>query len=132
MAQRLKTQVYFSSDRFPMSADERDPEGPELWNEALATFLFEGLRAKGIAVGEPYAEDSCYCMEIANDSFRVFVGCGPIGDEGEFTAFVMPSEPVVGFWFSKVPTGPVLQPILAALDAVLAEPGITKVTWEFP
>jgi hypothetical protein len=130
--QQLKTQVYFTSERFPFASDEIDDQGPELWNDALATFLYEGLRARGLPVGEPYGEDWGMCMEIENDTFRVFIGCGPYGDSGsnEFTAFVSPHEPMATHWFRRYPTEPVLKPILAALDAVLADPSITDVRWE--
>jgi hypothetical protein len=128
--QQLKTQVYFSSKRFALPIDETDEESGR-WNPELADFIADGLRAKGFSVTDPFDEAHGHGMEIQNDTFRVFVGCGPYGDgDDSFTAFVLPSEPTVRKWFRRYPTEPVLKPILAALDAVLADPSITNVRWE--
>jgi hypothetical protein len=137
--QQLKTQVFFSSKRFALPPDESDAEAdrePDAesnrWNHELANFFADGLRAKGFSVTDPFDNEHGHGMEIANDTFRVYLGCGPYGNDDSFTAFLTPSEPTVRKWFRTYPTGPVLKPILAALDAVLADPSITGVRWELP
>lgn len=130
--QQLKTRVYLRSKRFRPSLDETDEESHR-WNHELASFLADGLRSKGSSVADPFDDEHGHAMEIATDRFRVFVGCGPQGEEEDsFTAFVIPSEPTVRRWFRRVPTAPVVKPILEALDAVLADPAITNVRWELP
>lgn len=128
----MKTHVEFRSDLFPPYPNEEDEINPGCWGKRLAEFIHNGLKERGFDVLEPFAEDWGWMVEIRNDAFPIWIGCGNIdGDDGGFLCFIEPSKPYVRkFLFKKISTEVDVGKVQAALDSVLSsEPSIKEVRW---
>ncbi len=133
----MRTHVEFVSDAFPAEPGEEEEINPGRWGRRLADMLVAELPKHGVKTGEPYAEDWGWVVDVRNESFPMFVGCGNLdGEEGDnhYLCFIDPSKPEVrkGL-FKKVSTVADVERVASALDAVLrAHPGIREVRWSEP
>lgn len=121
----------FRSDAFPAEPGEDEEVNPGRYGRALARFVAEGLRGKGFETAEPFAEDWGWQVEIANEGFPLWIGCGNVDEApGAFLVFVEPSKPVIRKWLRKIETRGAVEPLAAALHALLAESGlVTGLKW---
>ena len=128
----MKTHVEFRSTLFPPYPNEEDEINPGRWGKRLAEFIHAGLMDRGFAVIEPGAEDWGWMVEIRNDAFPLFIGCGNIdGEDDEYLCFIEPSTPFVRrFLFKKISTEAEVTRLQAALDSILSsEPMIKEIRW---
>lgn len=127
----MKTHVEFRSDNFPAYPGEEEEVNPGRWGRRLAEFIAAGLKEGGIAAREPFAEDWGWIVEIENDSFRLWVGCGNYEEYSDgFLCFVEPSKPVVRRWFKKISTEREVLAVTAALNSLLSShASIHDVRW---
>jgi len=128
----MKTHVEFRSDSFPPYPDEENEINPGRWGKRLAEFIHDGLKALGFEVIEPGAEDWGWMVEIRNEAFPIWIGCGNIDDEDDgHLCFIEPSTPFVRkFLFKKISTEADINKIQAALDSILSsEPSISEIRW---
>ncbi|HEY5710932.1 MAG TPA: hypothetical protein VIT38_03465 [Allosphingosinicella sp.] len=127
----MKTMLEFTSDAFPAQPGEEDEVNPGRHGRALAEFVAAGLAAKGFRAGTPFAEDWGWQVDVANEEFPLWIGCGNIEESANgFLVFVEPSRPFVRKWFRKIATEPAVAPLAAALHAVLADSGkVSGLTW---
>ena len=120
----MKTMLEFTSDAFPAEPGEEEAINPGRYGRALAAFVAEGLRARGFQAGEPFAEDWGWQVDVANPGFPLWIGCGNVEETANgFLVFVEPSRPVIRKLFRKIETRPAVEPLAAALHALLAESG---------
>lgn len=77
------------------------------------------------------AEDWGWMVEIETREFPLWIGCANYdGAENEFQCFIEPSKPFVRKWFSKIETGPTVEKLAAALEAVLVQSGkVSEFRW---
>jgi len=77
------------------------------------------------------AEDWGWMVEIENQEFPLWIGCANYDEtENEFQCFIEPSKPYVRKWFSKIETGPTVEKLGAALEAVLLQSGkVSELRW---
>jgi len=128
----MKTHVEFRSDAFPPYPGEEDEINPGVWGRRLAEFVHDGLKAQDFDVIEPAAEDWGWMVEIRNDAFRLWVGCGNLdGEPDGLLLFIEPSTPFVRkFFVIKIPTETEVSKVRAALEKILStEDSITDVRW---
>lgn len=128
----MKTHVEFRSDAFPPYPGEEEDINPGVWGKRLAEFIHNGLRAQGFDVIEPGAEDWGWMVEIRNEAFQLWIGCGNLeGEPDGFLCFIEPSTPFVRkLFFKKIPTEKEVGKIREALERLLSnEPSITDVRW---
>ena len=128
----MKTHVEFRSTLFPPYPNEEDEINPCRWGKRLAEFIHSGLKDRGFDVIEPGAEDWGWMVEIRNDAFPLFIGCGNIdGEDDEYLCFIEPSTPFVRrFLFKKISTEAEVTRLQAALDSILSsEPMIKEIRW---
>lgn len=128
----MNAHVEFRSDSFPPYPGEEDEINPGRWGRKLAEFIHAGLKARGFDVIDPAAEDWGWMVEIRNDAFPLWVGCGNYEEyENGFLCFIEPSTPFVRkavFW--KVPTEEAVSKMYVALDSILSsEPSISDIRW---
>jgi hypothetical protein len=120
----MRTHLEFSSTAFPAYPGEDKEINLGIFGKRLAEFLFEGLRKKGFKVLGIGAEDWGWMVEIENQEFPLWIGGANYdGTENEFQCFIEPSKPFVRKWFSKIETGPTVDKLAAALEAVLLQSG---------
>ena len=127
----MKTHLEFTSTAFPAYPGEDKEINPGIFGKRLAEFLAEGLRKQGLKVLGIGAEDWGWMVEIENKAFPLWIGCANYdGTENEFQCFIEPSKPFVRKWFSKIETGPTIEKLAAALEAVLLQSGkVSKLRW---
>lgn len=128
----MKTHVEFRSDRFPPYPNEEDEINPGRWGKRHAEFIHSGLKERGFDVIEPGAEDWGWMVEIRNEAFPLWIGCGNIDDEDDgYLCFIEPSTPYVRkFLFKKISTDADVLRVQSALDSILSsEPSIKEIRW---
>src|ERR1044072_6840066 len=102
----MKTMLEFRSDAFPAEPGEEEEVNPGRYGRALARFIAEGLRGKGFETAEPVAEDWGWQIDVANDGFALWIGCGNVDEgPGAFLVFIQPSKPVVRPGVRKITNG---------------------------
>ncbi len=128
----MKTHVEFRSKSFAAYPGEEDEVNPGRWGKRLAEFLRDGLNTRGFDVLEPFAEDWGWMVEIRNDAFKLWIGCGNIDAEEDcYLCFIEPSTPFVRkLLFKKFSTEADVVKLQTALDSVLSsEPSLTEIRW---
>lgn len=131
MNETMKTMIEFTSDSFPAEPGEEEEVNPGRYGRGLARFVAAGLREKGFEAGEPFAEDWGWQVDIANDGFPLWIGCGNIEDSpNAFLVFIEPSKPVIRKLFRKIETRPAVERLAAALHDLLAASGkVSGLAW---
>ncbi len=128
----MRTHAEFYSDRFPPYPGEEDEINPGCWGKRLAEFIYEGLKNRGFDVIEPAAEDWGWMVEIRNDEFPIWIGCGNLdGEDDGYLCFIEPSTPFIRkFLFKKISTEADVEKVQAALNSILSsEPSIKDIRW---
>lgn len=127
----MQTMLEFTSTAFPPEPGEEEEMNPGRYGRKLALFLAEALRGRGFETGEPFAEDWGWQVEIANEGFPLWIGCGNIDETPDaFLVFIEPSRPVIRKLFRKIETRSSVEPLAAALHAALAESGkVSGLKW---
>ena len=127
----MKTQVEFKSDKFPPYDGEEEEINPGLWGKRLAEYIMESLPAHGINVTDIGAEDWGWMVELENEEFPLWIGCGhQNGDNDEFLCFIEPSEPYIRKWFKKIDTTAQVGRVADALKKIIeSHPNIHSVSW---
>lgn len=127
----MKTQVEFKSDGFPPYDGEEEEINPGLWGRKLAEYLQESLSAHGLNVTGIGAEDWGWMVELENDEFPLWIGCGhQNGDNDEFLCFIEPSKPYIRKWFKKIDTTAQVERVADALKQIIeSNPDIHSVRW---
>jgi len=127
----MKTQVKFRSNKFPPYDGEEEQINPGLWGKRLAEFLRDNLSQQGFKVVNIGAEDWGWMVELENESFPLWIGCGhQQGDEDKFLCFIEPAKPVIMKWFKKINTTKQIGRLSEALSKILeSDPDIRDVHW---
>jgi hypothetical protein len=128
----METLVEFRSDQFPPYDSEQYEVNPGRYGKRLAKFLQQGLIEKGFEAEEPGAEDWGWIVNIRNDRFRLWIGCGnyeAYPDDG-FLCFITPHTPTIRRFFRKIDISVQVRQLRDAIDDVLtAVPGIRGKRW---
>jgi hypothetical protein len=127
----LKTQVEFRSDKFPPYDGEEEEINPGLWGKRLAEYLQENLPLHGVKVTGIGSEDWGWMVELENDEFPLWIGCGhQSGDNDEFLCFIEPSKSLIRRWFKKIDTSVKVGHVSEALKKVFeSDPDIRNIKW---
>jgi hypothetical protein len=125
------THVEFRSDRFPAYEGEEDQINLDLWGKRLAEFLREKLPAEGFRTEEPIAEDWGWRIDVVNDRFKLWIGCGHYQEYPDgYLCFIEPHTPHVRKLFRVVDTQECVTSLQRALDTILSEAnGISEKRW---
>jgi hypothetical protein len=127
----MRTHLEFTSTAFPAYPNEDKEINPGIFGQRLAEFLSEKLPQHGFKVLCIGAEDWGWMVEMENKEFPLWIGCANYEDgENGFQCFIEPSKPSVRKWFSKIETGPIVDKLAAALEAVLLQSGkVSNLRW---
>ena len=112
-------------------AGEEEEINPGRFGKRLAHFLAAELPAHGFKVSGMNAEDWGWRVDLENEEFPLWIGCGNYEEfENGFLCFIEPSKPAIRRWFSKVDTGPTVEKVASALEAVLTtRPSVSRFRW---
>jgi hypothetical protein len=128
----MKTHVEFRSDLFPALEEEEISINPGRHGKRLADFLTRGLRGKGFQTLEPVPEDWGWMIQIENEGFNLWIGCGNYDEYPDgFLCFIEPHQPTLRkFLFWKVDTTSKVTELQLAIDELLSTtPGIREKRW---
>jgi hypothetical protein len=127
----MRTHVEFISSDFPSYPNEEEEINPGRFGKRLADFLAEGLPAYGFKVRCIGAEDWGWMVELENELFPLWVGCGNYEEvENGFLCFIEPSKPIARKWFSKIDTTSTVERLASAIEALLQSSGkVSQLRW---
>ena len=127
----MKTLVEFKSDIFPPYDEEEEEINPGIWGKKLAEYLQKNLPNHGVKVTSIGAEDWGWMVELENDEFPLWIGCGHRGgNNNEFLCFIEPSKPLIRKWFKKIDTTVQVSRVSEALKNIFeSDPDIRNVRW---
>ena len=118
----MQTYVEFRSDRFPAYDGEEEQVNSGLWGKRLAEFLRDNLQKEGFETGQPIAEDWGWMVPVANDQFRLWIGCGHYQEYPDgFLCFIEPHTPFVRKLLKNIDTQASVESLQRAMDKVLSE-----------
>ena len=134
MEECMKTYIEFKSENFPPYDDEIEELGPGRWGKRLAEFLSDRLKSNGIEVLDIFSEDWGWVIPIANDDFKLWIGCGNYVEyDNGFLCFVEPSKPYVKHFLKKISTVDKVQSIVNILESIISsESGTRDIRWWTP
>jgi hypothetical protein len=123
--------VEFRSDRFPASEGEEEQVNPGLWGKRLAEFLREELLKEGFETEDPFAEDWGWHINVVNDGFSLWIGCGRYQEYPDgYLCIIEPHTPYVRKLFRKIDARERVGSLQRALDKILTEAdGIREKRW---
>lgn len=127
----LQTHVEFRPDKFPRYEGEEHEINPDLWGRGLAEFLCEKLPSEGFKTKGSFAEDCGYRIDVVNDSFRLWIGCGHYQEYPDgYSLLHRTAQAFVRKLFGKVDTRERVESLQKALDRILVEAdGIRAKRW---
>ena len=127
----MNTLVEFKSNQFPPCSGEEDLINPGLWGKRLAEYLQDKLPHYGLRVTSIGAEDWGWMVELENEDFPLWIGCGhQNGEPDELVCFIEPSKPFIKRWFKKWDTRTKVGHTAEALKKVLeSDPEIHDIKW---
>jgi len=121
----------FTSSAFPIAPGEDRQTNPGIYGQALARWLADQLRARGIAVGEAFAEDFGWCVGVSSGEDGVHVVCTNADTSDRWRVFCFVER---GF-FAKILGRPdatqALEQVFGAVkDCLTAAPEVSDVVEE--
>jgi len=127
----MQTYVEFRSDRFSAYEGEEEQINPDLWGKRLAEFLCHKLLAEGFKTEEPLAEDWGWRVDVVNEGFNLWIGCGRYQEYPDgYLCFIEPHTPYVRKLLRKIDTRERVASLQRALDKILIESdGIQAKRW---
>jgi len=114
--------LVFKSSAFPASPGEDARTNPGIFGSALAHWIAERLRVRGLAAGEVFAEDFGWCAPVVRDSYTVYVACAGNGDpDAEWRIFASVEPGLLTRLLGRDTSAEPLAEVFAALKDCLSE-----------
>ncbi len=98
----MRTHLEFrSGDLFDEQNKDGEPRG-----ETVARLLADHLPAHGFQPARIHAEDWGWRVQLANDTFPLWIGCGHYEEYPDgHLCFIEPSQPYVRRWLKRIVQG---------------------------
>ena len=125
-------QVTFQTDFFKPIAGEEDATNPDRYGKALAQWLAERLKERGVGVVGIVPEDFGWVVMVSRKPFKLWLGCGNTdGSTNEWSVFPVAEPSMIQRLFRRVNLEPELENLRAHLaDLIPLIPGVSNVRWE--
>ena len=125
-------QVTFQTDFFKPITGEEEATNPERYGKALAQWLAEGLKERGVAVAGIVPEDFGWAVVVSRKPFMLWLGCGNTdGSNNEWSVFPVAETSMIQRLFRRVNPAPAIENLRVHLaDLAPLIPGVSNVTWE--
>jgi hypothetical protein len=123
--------IQFRSKAFPAQPGEEHEVNPGRYGKAVAQFLADALRRRGFHILGPSPEDWGWRIDVGNDDFPLWIGCGNLdGEEDGFLCFVEPAKATAGTWPRRKDTRPVTDRLANEVyDVLTANLHVEQVQW---
>lgn len=124
--------LVFRSPAFPPSPGEDERTNPGIFGRALAQWLADRLRERGLAAGDVFAEDFGWCVPIVGDASTVYVACAGSGEpDDEWRVFAFVEQKLLARLMGRDASAEPLNEVFAALkDTLSAAAEIRELTEE--
>ena len=127
----MRTHVEFCSSEFPAEPGEVEHINPGRFGKRLADYIAQHLPAHGFSVAAIAAEDWGWMVELTNEDFPLWIGCGNYEEfPNGFLCFIEPSKPFFRKFLRKVDTTTTVAKLASALGALLLDNGkVSNLRW---
>lgn len=125
-------QVTFSSEFFKPIPGEDEQTNPGRFGKALAEWLAERLKERGVSVEGVIPEDFGWVVMVARKPFMLWLGCGNMdGSTTEWSVFPVAEPSLMQRLFRRIdPTSEVEKLKAHVAELVPLIPGVFNVIWE--
>lgn len=127
----MRTHLEFRSSAFPAAPGEDEEINPGRYGKRLASYLGAALPRFGFDVVRLGAEDWGWRIDLRNDAFPLWVGCGNYEefDDG-FLCLIEPSRPTVRRWLTRISTRETVERLGSAIEQALnAHGAVGSLRW---
>jgi hypothetical protein len=116
----------FESPAFAVIPGENEHTNPSVYGRALAQWLAEQLRTRGVSAGDVIAEDFGWCIPVESKPHSLYVACASTEDQkNRWRVFAFAEGGALARLFGKDKSAEALLSLFAAVRAVLeAAPAI--------
>jgi len=124
--------VTFTSSAFPVEPGEDQETNPGIYGRALAAWVAQKLRDRGVAVVEVLAEDFGRIVIVRREPYMLWVGCASIDDSpNQWQMFIALELGLFGRLLHRKEGQEELDRLREHFRAIVVEiPGVTDVAWQ--
>jgi len=124
-------QFTFHTDFFKPIAGEDEQTNPGRYGKALAEWLAERLRERGVSVEGVFPEDFGWVVVMSRKPFVLWLGCGNTeGNVAEWSVFTGTDIPMLQRLFKRVNPAAEIEKLRRHLAELLPSiPGVTNITF---
>ena len=125
-------QVTFTADFFEPIAGEEEETNPGRYGKALAQWLAERLKERGVSVEGVIPEDFGWVVMVSRKPFLLWLGCGNTdGSTTEWSVFPVAEITALQRIFKRTDPAPEIEKLKAHLSVLVPSiPGVTNVVWD--
>lgn len=125
-------QVTFTADFFTPLPGEEEQTNPGCYGQALAQWMADRLRERGVSVEGLIPEDFGWVVMISRRPFMLWLACSNTdGSIIEWTVYPVAELSVMQRLFKRVDPAPELERLRTHLaELVPLIPGVTNIVWE--
>jgi len=126
------TQVTFSSEFFKPAPGEDEQTNPGRFGNALAEWLAERLKERGVSIEGVIPEDFGWVVMISRKPCMLWLGCGNTdGSTTEWSLFPVAEPSLLQRIFKSVDPASEIEKLKSHLiELVPLIPGVANVVWE--
>ncbi len=126
----MRTHAEFASTEFPALPGEEELNSG-IFGRSLADYVAACLPAHGFKVKGIAPEDWGWRMDLENEAFPLWVGCGNYHElDNGFLVFIDPCMPEITKRFITVETAPTIERLASTLEALFLMTGkVTGFRW---
>jgi hypothetical protein len=127
-----KLQVRFQTDFFQPEPGEEEETNAGRCGRALARWLTEKLKARGVAVEGIIPEDFGWVVMVSRKPFKLWLGCANTDSSSkEWSVFPVAEPSMIQRLFRRVSPAAEIEKLRAHLaELVPSIPGVSNVTWD--
>ncbi len=114
----------FESSAFAIVPGEQQATNPGITGKALAEWIREELRASGLSVGAPIAEDFGWCVPVKSATYSLYVTCVNDSPPGHWQVFAFVEGGLVDRLLRKDRSAELLAALFATLRSRLQSSSI--------
>lgn len=128
----MNAQVTFETEFFQPVPGEEEKTNPGCYGQALANWLQEQLRARGVSVEEAIPEDFGWVVMTSCKPFKLWLGCrNTNGSVTEWSIFPEAELSLAQRVFGRIDTAPAMEALWQHIKALVPNiPNVRNVMWE--
>lgn len=127
----MKAQVSFTSDHFCIEPGEDEDINPGIYGKALAAWVADKLRERGVTVEEIIEEDFCRLVMLHRKPFMLWVGCANAEDSTtQWQLFLAAEVGIIGRLLQRIDPRPDFAKLVENIGTIVNQvPGVSQIEW---